>query len=159
MTNASNSPAATAFPWPPVLLVGAIALAWLLTVIVPLPWPGLDDTPAHWIGQIFGLAGLLLIVSAFGALMAHRTTCLPNRASTTLVTTGPYRRFRNPIYLGEALLLLWGAEITKSVWFVAAALLFSALVTILQIMPEEHHLEATFGDAYLSYKARSRRWI
>ncbi len=92
-------------------------------------------------------------------LIAHRTTYLPHRASTPLVTTGPFARFRNPIYLGEALLLLYGAEITKSIWFVAAALLFGILVTVLQIIPEERHLEATFGDEYLDYKARSRRWI
>ncbi len=159
MMHASNPPAATTFPWPPVLFVVAIALAWLLTVIAPLPWPGLDDTPEHWIGGAFGVAGVLLIASAFATLVGHRTTYLPNRASTALVTTGPYWRFRNPIYLGEVLLLLFAAEISKSVWFVAAALLFGVLVTILQIIPEERHLEAAFGDEYLDYKARSRRWI
>jgi len=55
--------------------------------------------------------------------------------------------------------LLGTAEITKSIWFVAAALIFGVLVTILQIMPEERHLERQFGDAYLDYKARTRRWI
>ena len=57
------------------------------------------------------------------------------------------------------LVLLGTAEITKSVWFVGAALIFAILVTILQIIPEERHLERQFGDAYLEYKARSRRWI
>jgi protein-S-isoprenylcysteine O-methyltransferase Ste14 len=155
---AGPQPAHT-FPWPPVLFVGAITTAWFLTQLVPLPWPGLDDTPAHLVGIGFGVAGLLLIVLAFKALFQHRTTVLPNKASTTLVTTGPYARFRNPIYLGEVLLLLYGAEITKSIWFVAAALLFGVLVTAIQIIPEERHLEATFGDAYLDYKSRTRRWI
>ncbi len=163
MTNRNSltptSGPANVFPWPPVLLVSAIAAAWLLTRSAPLPWPGLDDTPAHWVGLGFGIAGLLLIVFALKALVEHRTTFLPNKASTALVTTGPYARFRNPIYLGEALLLLYAAEITKSVWFVAAALIFGVLVTALQIIPEERHLEATFGDAYLDYKSRTRRWI
>lgn len=150
---------ANVFPWPPVLFVGAIAAAWLLTRMAPLPWPGLDDTPAHWVGLGFGVAGLLLIVFALRALFEHRTTFQPNKASTALVTTGPYARFRNPIYLGEVLLLLYGAEITKSIWFVAAALTFGVLVTALQIIPEERHLEATFGDAYQDYKSRTRRWI
>ncbi|MBS0253149.1 MAG: isoprenylcysteine carboxylmethyltransferase family protein [Proteobacteria bacterium] len=150
---------ATRFPWPPVLFALAIATAWLLTVFAPLPWPGLDDAAGHWVGVAFGLFGLLLIVSGFATLARHRTTYLPHRASTKLVTSGPFIRFRNPIYLGEALLLLYGAEITKSVWFVATALLFGLLVTILQILPEERHLEAVFGEEYLAYKARSRRWI
>ncbi|MFA5955926.1 isoprenylcysteine carboxylmethyltransferase family protein [Hyphomicrobium sp.] len=161
MTDQKSEPiaAATGFPWPPVLFVAAIAVAWTLMVFAPLPWPGLDDTAAHWVGLAFGAFGLLAVVSGFATLIAHRTTYLPNRASTRLVTTGPFAVFRNPIYLGEALLLLYGAEITQSIWFVAAALLFVILVTLLQIIPEERHLEAAFGDEYLAYKARSRRWI
>ena len=155
----SVSEPANIIPWPQVLFAGAIAAAWLLTQLAPLPWPGLDDTPAHWVGLGFGIAGLLLIVFALKALVEHRTTVLPNRASTALVATGPYVKFRNPIYLGEVLLLFYGAEITKSIWFVAAGLTFGVLVTALQIIPEERHLEATFGDAYLDYKSRTRRWI
>ena len=134
-------------------------MAWLLTILAPLPWPGLDDTVAHVIGTAFGVLGFLLVVSGFWTLISNRTTYLPHRSSTKLVTTGPFVRFRNPIYLGEVLLLLYGAEITKSVWFVGAALLFAVLVTVLQIVPEERHLEAVFGEEYLEYKARSRRWI
>ncbi|WP_409562784.1 methyltransferase family protein [Hyphomicrobium sp. MC8b] len=157
--NSLPSTPATRFPWPPVLFALAIAAAWLLTVFAPIPWPGLDDRAGHWVGAAFGVFGLLLIVSGFATLAWHRTTYLPHKASTKLVTSGPFIRFRNPIYLGEVMLLLYGAEITKSVWFVAAALLFGLLVTILQIIPEERHLEAVFGDEYLAYKARSRRWI
>ena len=157
-THAASSRANT-FPWPPVLFVAAIIAALLMSWLLPLPWPGLDDAPAHWIGLGFGVVGLVLIVLGFKALIDHRTTVLPNKASTTLVTSGPYRRFRNPIYLGEVLLLFAGAEITKSIWFVAAGLGFGVLVTVLQIIPEERHLEAQFGDAYLDYKVRTRRWI
>ena len=132
-----STPAATKFPWPPFLLAAAIAFAWLLTAYAPMPWPGLDDTPAHWLGIAFALIGVLLIVSGFATLMANRTTFWPHRRSTNLVTTGPFIRFRNPIYLGETLLLLYGADITKSIWFVAAATLFVFLVTVLQIVPEE----------------------
>ena len=127
------------------LVRAAIAIAWSLAVFAPLPWPGLNDTAAHWLGVAFGVLGLLLIVSGFGTLIAHRTTYLPHRVSTKLVTSGPFVRFRNPIYLGEALLLLYGAEITQSIWFVAVAFLFGVLVTVLQIIPEERHLEAAFG--------------
>jgi protein-S-isoprenylcysteine O-methyltransferase Ste14 len=152
-------PPATRFPWPPALFVTAIVIAWLLTVLAPVPWPGLNDTAGHVIGVAFGVLGLLLVVTGFWTLFSNHTTYLPHRPSTKLVTTGPFVRFRNPIYLGEVLLLLYGAEITKSVWFVGAALLFGVLVTVLQIVPEERHLEEVFGEEYLDYKARSRRWI
>ena len=147
------------FPWPPVLFVAAIIAALLMSWLLPLPWPGIDDAPAHWIGLGFGVVGLVLMILGFKALIDHRTTVLPNKTSTTLVTRGPYRWFRNPIYLGQVLLLFAGAEITKSIWFVVAGLVFGVLVTVLQIVPEERHLEAQFGDAYLDYKVRTRRWI
>ena len=146
-THAASSRANT-FPWPPVLFVAAIVAALLMNWLLPLPWPGIDDAPAHWIGLGFGVVGLVLM-----------TTVLPNKTSTTLVTRGPYRWFRNPIYLSQVLLLFAGAEITKSIWFVVAGLVFGVLVTVLQIVPEERHLEAQFGDAYLDYKVRTRRWI
>lgn len=159
--NSTSSPLgpATTIPWPPLLLVGIIALAWELTISAPLPWPGIDDAAAHWLGLAFGILGILLIVFALKTLVENRTTILPNKSPTVLVTTGPYVRFRNPIYLGEVLLLLYGAEVTKSIWFVAAATAFAVLVTALQIIPEERHLEAIFGGAYTDYKSRTRRWI
>jgi protein-S-isoprenylcysteine O-methyltransferase Ste14 len=158
-TEASGTIRASVFPWPPALLITLIAAALLATRAWPLPWPGINDAPAHWIGLSFGAAGIVLIVWAMATLWKHGTTFMPDRAASVLVTTGPFVRFRNPIYLGDTLVLLGLAEITKSVWFVAAALIFVVLVTALQIVPEERHLESQFGDAYLGYKSRSRRWI
>ena len=57
------------------------------------------------------------------------------------------------------MILLGLAEVTKNIWFAILAPLFAILVTWLAIIPEERHLEARFGDAYRSYKERSRRWI
>lgn len=150
---------ASTFPWPPALFLAAIAAGLLASRLLPLPWPGLDDVPAHAIGLGFGAIGLVLIVLGIKALIAHGTTVRPDKTSTTLVTDGPYAWFRNPIYLGQVLLLFAGAEITKSIWYVAAGLAFGVLVTVLQILPEERHLEAQFGDLYLDYKSRTRRWI
>lgn len=150
---------ANTFPWPPVLFFAAIAAGLLASWLLPLPWPGLDDVPAHAIGLGFGAIGLALIALGIKALVQHGTTVRPDKTSTTLVTNGPYAWFRNPIYLGEVLLLFAGAELTKSIWYVAAGLAFGVLVTVLQILPEERHLEAQFGDVYLDYKSRTRRWI
>jgi protein-S-isoprenylcysteine O-methyltransferase Ste14 len=147
------------FPWPPVLLVAAAGGGYLLGRYEPIAWPGLDDRPAHWIGLGFGIVGLILITIAVATLMRHKTTVMPHQPSQALVTSGPYARFRNPIYLGETLCFLGAAELTKNIWYAAAALAFAFLVTILQIVHEERHLEARFGDAYRDYKARSRRWI
>lgn len=150
---------ANTFPWPPVLLAAAIIAAWALGRLSPLPWPGLDDTPARLIGLVIGALGLVLVVTAVLTLRRHETTVMPDKASTALVTSGPYSLFRNPIYLGEVMALMGVAELTKNVWFIAAGLAFAVLVTWLQIVPEERHLNARFGQDYLDYKARTRRWI
>jgi protein-S-isoprenylcysteine O-methyltransferase Ste14 len=92
-------------------------------------------------------------------LRRQGTTVLPDAGATALVTSGPYRRFRNPIYLADCLILLGIAELTKNIWFVIGAAVFAVLVTLLAILPEERHLERRFGAAYLDYKAGTRRWL
>ena len=146
-------------PWPPILLVGVILAAIALGYLAPLPWPGLDDTPARLIGYGIGIAGIVLLAWAIVTLRQHGTTVLPDVGATSLVTSGAYWRFRNPIYLADAMILLGVAELTKNVWLVVAAVAFAVLVTWLAILPEERHLERKFGQAYLDYKAKSRRWI
>ncbi len=149
----------SALPWPPILLVAAVACAVVMGRVMPLDWPGEDDMPARIVGYAFGALGLGLIAWAAMVFRSAKTTILPHAGATSLVTTGPFRRFRNPIYLGDTLILLSLGEITHNVWFVVAAALFVVLVTWLAILPEERHLEATFGEEYLAYKAQSRRWI
>ncbi|MDX2306770.1 MAG: isoprenylcysteine carboxylmethyltransferase family protein [Hyphomicrobium sp.] len=146
-------------PWPPLLMIGLGGAAVASQSLVPVSWPGLDDGAARVIGLGFGIIGVTLIVWTAITLNRHRTTILPNKGATSLVTDGPFRWRRNPIYLGEILLLLGAAELTKNVWFVAAAAIFGIAVTILQIIPEERHLEAKFGEAWRAYAARTRRLL
>ena len=146
-------------PWPPIVLVTVIIAAIALNYLAPVSWPGLDDTPARIIGRGIGIIGIILLLWAILTLRRHGTTVLPDVGATSLVTSGPYWRYRNPIYLADAMILLGAAELTKNVWLVAAAAVFAALVTWLAILPEERHLERRFGQAYLDYKKKSRRWI
>lgn len=162
MTETSQNPGSErpgAFPWPPVLLVGVVAAAWILQRLVPLPWPGIGDTASRIAGVGLGLAGLALVGWAFVTLSRARTTVLPHSGATTLVTDGPFRYRRNPIYLGDMLILLGLAELLRNVWLVLLTPAFGILVTWLAILPEERHLEARFGDAYRRYNERTRRLV
>ncbi len=150
---------ANTFPWPPLLFAVALGSAFVLEKVAPLSWPGVDDLPARIIGWTFGAVGVSLIAWAILTLHRAGTTVMPDKTTTVLVTSGPFARFRNPIYLGEVLILLAMAELTKNIWFVAAAAAFGLLVTVLQITFEERHLEARFGERYRAYKATARRWI
>jgi protein-S-isoprenylcysteine O-methyltransferase Ste14 len=146
-------------PWPPIVLVAVIVAAIALNYVMPISWPGLDDAPARAIGRGVGIVGIVLLAWSILTLRRHETTVLPDVGATHLVTSGPYWRYRNPIYLADAMILLGAAELTKNVWLVVAAAVFVALVTWLAILPEERHLERRFGQAYLDYKKKSRRWI
>lgn len=146
-------------PWPPILLFAAVAGALVMDRLFPLSWPGLDDGPARFVGLAFGVAGLGLFVWSIRTLHQHNTTVLPHQKASALVTTGPYARLRNPIYLADVFILLGLVELTKNIWFVIFAVAFAILVTWLAIRPEEAHLEARFGEAYRDYKNRTRRWI
>lgn len=143
-------------PWPPILLLAAVAGPIALGRLVPLPWPGTGDTAAGLVGLGFGAAGLALLAWAALTLRRHGTTILPHQGASVLVTDGPYRWRRHPIYIADVFLLFGAAELTRNVWFVVCALAFAGLVTLLQIRPEERHLEALFGDAWRTYAARTR---
>ena len=82
-----------------------------------------------------------------------------NLPTATIVSAGPYRFSRNPIYL--AMLLLQGgvAIWANSLWFGVGAALTYGLLSWGVISREEAYLERKFGERYLSYRARVRRWI
>ena len=61
--------------------------------------------------------------------------------------------------MGEVLILLGLAELTHNIWFAILAPLFAIAIYLLAILPEERHLEERFGQAYLDYKERTRRWF
>jgi protein-S-isoprenylcysteine O-methyltransferase Ste14 len=149
----------TAVPWPPLLFVAALAVAALLGRLYPLGWPGLDDTPARVIGYGLGAAGLALVVWGLVTLYRAGTTIQPNQRADRLVTERAFRFRRNPIYMGEVLLLLGLAEPTHNIWFAILAPLFAIAIHGLAILPEERHLEERFGRDYLDYKERTRRWF
>jgi protein-S-isoprenylcysteine O-methyltransferase Ste14 len=149
----------TSFPWPPVLLVLVVVAAWVLQMLLPLPWPGVGDTAARIAGLGLGLAGVVLMGWAVLTLRRARTTVMPHAGATALVTDGPFRYRRNPIYLADMLILLGIAELTRNIWLVLLTPVFGVLVTWLAILPEERHLEARFGDAYRKYRERTRRLL
>jgi protein-S-isoprenylcysteine O-methyltransferase Ste14 len=142
-----------------VLLVAVLVLGWLAGWLYPLPWPGLDDLAARLVGYGLGAAGIALVAWSTMTLYRAGTTFQPNRGADRLVTDGPFRWRRNPIYLGDLLILLGLAELTHNIWFVILTPVFAIAVLKLAILPEERHLEERFGRAYLDYKERTRRWF
>ncbi len=84
---------------------------------------------------------------------------LPHRGSRCLVTSGPFRWSRNPIYLGNTLLLTGIGLATGNGWFVIMAIAAALVIQKLAIEREEQHLRALFGEDYEAYCRTTRRWI
>ncbi|MCX7341973.1 MAG: isoprenylcysteine carboxylmethyltransferase family protein [Hyphomicrobiales bacterium] len=145
-------------PWPPILFFGALTGAALLSRFAPLamPWTGAAASAA---GLALILAGFGLMLWAFATFRRARTTVLPHQRSDALITIGPFRRSRNPIYLAEAVILAGLALYNAAPWHALVIPPFMMAVTRLGIMREEAHLLARFGEAWRAYAARVRRWL
>jgi len=143
--------------WPPIIALSAIVLSALAGYIFAPPFP---QGPAYRsLGMLILVIVIALDVWSIMTLHAARTTVLPTRKSTNLVTTGPYRLSRNPIYVGNVLLLLALALIFANAWFVLFALLTAVCIQKIAIEREEQHLLAVFGAEYETYCRRVRRWL
>ncbi len=103
--------------------------------------------------------GLGLDLAAMFWMHQQRANILPHRAATALVTTGPFALSRNPIYLGNTVLVAGAALLLNNPWFLVAALIAAFAVTHLAIQREEAHLATHFGDQWRDYAHRTPRWL
>jgi protein-S-isoprenylcysteine O-methyltransferase Ste14 len=104
-------------------------------------------------------AGVALAAAGVAAVLRHRTTIVPHRPVSTLVTRGAYRISRNPMYAGLALAYAGGALLAQSWWTLLGLPIVLALVFRLAIRPEERYLSARYGDEYATYQRQVRRWL
>ena len=104
-------------------------------------------------------AGIVIALSAVGLFKRKSTTTVPFEAPTALVTSGPYRFTRNPMYLGLTLVYVGVAGTRLEVWPLIVLPLLLAYVNFEVIPVEERRLRDVFGDAYQQYGLRVRRWL
>jgi protein-S-isoprenylcysteine O-methyltransferase Ste14 len=144
---------------PPVLLVVCIFAGGMLQLYRPLeiaPYPFMAGLAA---GVAFFVAAVALGATAIRQMKAHGTGLEPGGVPRRLVTTGPFRFSRNPLYLAQLLTLLGIALAMNSTWFVAATILQLVLLDRLIVVREERVIRSTFGAEYDAYTARVRRWL
>jgi protein-S-isoprenylcysteine O-methyltransferase Ste14 len=147
-------------------------LRWLMRV--PVPWV---FVLAYFLGCAVerlrpsdlraGLAAGIVVFSLGAALAGWglatfhkaRTTTVPGLASEHLVTWGPYRFSRNPMYVGLSLAYVGEAFLLRQAWPLALLPLVVAYVNWVVIPVEEAKLTEVFGSEYEAYRARTRRWL
>ncbi len=146
------------FP-PPFIYLGVLLIGIGAERFVPLRHFGLDRSLLIILGLALVAAGILLGISAVGLFRRSDTTPEPWTSTTAIVTTGVYRYTRNPMYLGMASIYAGLAVVADSP---LALILLPAVLLIIQsqvIAREESYLAAKFGEVYLDYKRRVRRWL
>jgi protein-S-isoprenylcysteine O-methyltransferase Ste14 len=104
------------------------------------------------VGAVIAGWGLVLFRKA-------RTTTVPGKLSGKLVTWGPYRFTRNPMYVGLVLAYLGEAGLLKQIWPVVLLPLTIAYINWTVIPVEEAKLEEAFPDEYKQYRLQVRRWF
>lgn len=143
---------------PPLPYAAAIAGGWWLdrhVQALPLDF----GAPTGLLGSLLIAMGLALMGWTFLEFSRRRTTVNPYAAATHLCVSGPFRYSRNPIYLGDWLILA-GFALWLATWW---PLLFAppvwAMLRYWVIRHEEAHLESKFGQEYRDYVMRVRRWL
>lgn len=147
-------------PWPPMIYIGFTLAGIVLHKFMPLGWP---NSALQIILAALGLclicAGVALELVTAATFRRHRTTILPHKGATALITDGPFTKSRNPIYVGNTLLLLGAGLLFGIAWFIPAALAAAFTTQKLAIEREERHLGIRFGKDWEDYAARTPRWL
>jgi protein-S-isoprenylcysteine O-methyltransferase Ste14 len=158
MTDPTDRP--NRIPWPPIIYLTAVLVGLVVDVNFPLPWiSGWTATALQWLGAVMGLGALLLDVAAVQMFRDHQTSILPHRAAKNLITTGPFSRSRNPVYVGNTVLMIAVGLFFGKLWLLILAPIAAFITQKLAIEREERHLAAKFGKEWEDYAARVRRWL
>ena len=142
---------------PPLILGAAIALGLILNYF----WPAkvLARSLAVPLGILIVFVAVAIGLLAVREMVTASTPLDVRKRSTRIVTSGVFQQSRNPIYLGMVLLCTGVAFLVDSLWLLGVVPLFAAILQKGVIEPEEAYLARNFGEDYLRYKARVRRWI
>jgi protein-S-isoprenylcysteine O-methyltransferase Ste14 len=158
-----NSPepkdgAAVRFP-PPLLplltILAGVALQRLAPMGFSVAAPG-----RYWIGGIIVVVSIL-VFGTWPTILFRRSgqSPIPWEPTPSIVEQGPYRFTRNPMYLMMVIVCVGFAVILSNAWIFVLTPLCAFLLHRVAILPEEAYLERKFGEGYLGYKRRVRRWI
>lgn len=143
---------------PPFLALALVLVAWLLDW--RLDPPRIVSWPWAWLGAALIALALALITWALRLFHGRDTTHDPRGRPSRMVTEGPYRFTRNPMYVGLTAILA-GIGLLVGTWpFVAVPpIAFVVLVSSFYIRREERIMESVFGAEYVEFRRRVRRWL
>ena len=136
----------------------ALFLAWCQGRFLPLGLSVNSPVTQVMAGLLIG-AGVILILAAVLEFYRAKTTVIPHQMPTQLITSGVYSRTRNPIYLGDALIL---TGLILRFDAVPSLVLVPAFVWWIErhfIVPEEDRMRSQFRVGFARYEQKVRRWL
>ncbi|MBS1812356.1 MAG: isoprenylcysteine carboxylmethyltransferase family protein [Acidobacteria bacterium] len=147
------------FP-PPILFVFGFSLGLILNRSYSLAiLPNEQRGVLLVLGWILLLFGIVMLTTSLLTFFRYRTGIYPNQPARLIVTTGPYRFSRNPMYVALTAAYLGTAMIANILWLL---LLLPIIIVVLQvavIQREEDYLKEAFGKKYEAYCQQVRRWL
>lgn len=142
---------------PPVIYVAAIAIGFGINYLWPISlWSG---SSRYVIGSVVPLVGGVIMPLVLRRFRRAGTTFDVRKPASALITEGPYRFSRNPSYVALTLLYLGIGILLNNGWILILVAPVFIVMDLWVVRREERHLEATFGEEYLRYKAAVRRWL
>lgn len=144
----------------PLVFLAALTLAWRLhrAWYLPIELGGYGAVRSG-IGWLLIASGFLLGAAGIATLLRARTTFMPDRESNYLVVAGPFAFSRNPIYVGMMAIYVGVALVSNSAWPILLLPLVWIVMRAYIIAREERYLAGKFGDTYVDYRRRVRRWL
>jgi protein-S-isoprenylcysteine O-methyltransferase Ste14 len=155
MTKPVDKPATLILP--PLVYAAGLVAGWWINRFFPLGF--VHSRILHDLGWALVASGVLVTIWTALTLWRHHTTVNPYKAVSNLVSSGPFAFSRNPIYLGDWLVYAGVTLLLNTFWTLPLAPVVWWVMRYQVIAHEEAHLEARFGQAYLDYMSKVRRWI
>ena len=144
---------------PPLIYLGFLLIGFGLQTLWPAPMVTTSWVLRVGIGVSLGLLGILFSASGVGEFRKAQTNVNPMRPALAIVTDGPYRLTRNPMYLGLTLLYGGIAFGFNSGWMLGLLVPILVVMHYGVIAREEAYLERKFGEPYREYRKQVRRWL
>lgn len=159
MTTSASPPHAGVHVPPPFVYVAGLLVGWLLDRRWRLPLTGGSSSILEGLSLVLFVLYLAIFAGAFAAFRRHGTTIIPNQPARALVTDGPYRYTRNPMYVSLIALYLALALLINSWWTIVLLPVVILVIDRAVIAREERYLSSAFPQEYGAYRARVRRWL
>lgn len=135
----------------------------ILSLCMLITWYFGESSPQTLPLIIIGLGfigfGFLLAFNSIARFLRAKTGVVPFSKSTTLITEGFYKYTRNPMYVGMNSFLLGLLVILNNPINLTFLVVFFFIVRNLFVIKEEMQMKETFGEEYLLYKDKVRRWL